>query len=259
MFLEHEDLALDAENVDVTTEETTEQVEQIETPAPKTYTQEELNDIVGKRIARNTAKIRKEYERKYGDLESVLRAGTGKENVEEMTSTFKEFYQSKGIQMPSTPSYSSKDIEVLANAEADEIIRSGFEEVIEEVDRLAAIGTKNMNAREKALFRNLAEYRQNTEKQQELSKIGVTADVYESKDFREFASKFSSSTPVTEIYSIYNKMQPKKEVHTMGSMKSGKDTKTKDYYTPEEIARLTEADLDNEEVWNAVRRSMTGK
>ena len=259
MFIEHENLELNSENVEETTEEIKEQIEEVETSAPKTYTQDELDEIVGKRIARNTAKIRKEYERKYGDLESVLRAGTGKDNVEDMTSTFKDFYQSKGIKMPTTPNYSDRDIEVLANAEAEEIIKAGFEEVVEETDRLAAIGVKNMKPREKAVFKALAEYRQNTERQNELTKIGVTADVYESKDFRDFASKFSSSTPVTEIYSIYNKMQPKKELQTMGSMKSGRDTKVKDYYTPEEIERLTEADLDNEEVWNAVRRSMTGR
>lgn len=252
---EHENLALDAENV----EETTEQIEQVEVPVEKKYSQEEVNDIVSKRIARNTAKIRKEYERKYGELESVLRAGTGKEDVAEMTSTFRDFYQSKGVQMPNAPTYSTRDIEVLANAEADEIIRSGFEEVVEEVDRLAAIGTQNMSAREKAVFKTLAEYRQNTEKQQELSKIGVTADVYDSKEFKEFASKFSSNTPVTEIYSIYNKMQPKKEVQTMGSMKNNTqaDKGVKDFYTRDEALKFTTKDFDkNPALFKAVQNSM---
>lgn len=252
---EHENLALNAENV----EETTEQIEQVEVPVEKKYSQEEVNDIVSKRIARNTAKIRKEYERKYGELESVLRAGTGKEDVAEMTSTFRDFYQSKGVQMPNTPTYSTRDIEVLANAEADEIIRSGFEEVVEEVDRLAAIGTQNMSAREKTVFKTLAEYRQNTEKQQELSKIGVTADVYDSKEFKEFASKFSSNTPVTEIYSIYNKMQPKKEVQTMGSMKNNTqaDKGVKDFYTRDEALKFTTKDFDkNPALFKAVQNSM---
>ena len=69
------------ENVETATEET---VEQAETPAPRTYTQEEVDEIVSKRKARTEAKIRKEYDRKYGRLESVLKAGTGKESVEEM-------------------------------------------------------------------------------------------------------------------------------------------------------------------------------
>lgn len=247
-----------AENVDTTTEEIVEKVEQIETPV-KTYTQDEVNEIVGKRVARQSAKIRKEYDKKYGELENVLKAGTGKTDVEELTNTFKDYYGKRGVQFPTEPTYSDRDIEVLARAEAEDIINSGFEEVVDEVDRLANIGAAKMNPVEKALFRQLAEYRQNTEKSNELAKIGVTQDVYESKEFREFASKFSPSTPITEIYQFYTKMQPKKEVHTMGSMRSGQEPKVKDFYTQEEIERLTEDDLNNEEVWNAVRRSMTGQ
>ena len=61
-----------------------EQVEQV-TETPKTYTQEEVNAIVGKREARTRAKIEKEYQSRYGALEGVLRAGTGKQSVEEIT------------------------------------------------------------------------------------------------------------------------------------------------------------------------------
>ena len=244
-----------SENVEGTaTEETVEQV----TPV-KTYTDEEVNQIVGKKLARREAKIRKEYEKKYGELETVLKAGTGKENVEEMTSTFREFYERKGVEMPKKPSYTDRDIEILAGAEADEIIGYGFEEVVEEVDRLADLGLENMSPREKAVFKRLAEYRQSTEKGRELAKIGVTEDVYNSKEFKDFASKFSSNTSMKEIYEIYNKMQPRKPVQPMGSMRNGQEPKVKDFYTQEEIERLTEEDLDDENVWNAVRRSMTGR
>ena len=41
-------------------------------------------------------------------------------------------------------------------------------------------------------------------------------------------------------------------------MTSTQAPKVKDYYSPEEIERLTEEDLDNPKVWEAVRRSMTG-
>lgn len=247
------------ENVEETTEVVQDQAQQTAEPVKKTYTEEEVNEIVGKRLARNTAKIHKEYEQKYGALENVLRAGTGKEDVTEITDTFRDYYTQKGIQIPSEPIYSGRDIEVLARAEAEDIINLGFDEVVEEVDRLMKVGVENMSPREKAVFAELAEYRRNTERGKELSKIGVTEEVYESKAFKDFASKFSSGTPITEIYDIFNKMQPKKEYQTMGSMKGGQESKVKDYYTPEEIARLTEADLDNEEVWKAVRRSMTGK
>lgn len=248
-----------AENVEGTTEQTTEQVEVPE----KTYTEAEFNakldEVLGKKIARKEAKIRKEYERKYGDLENVLKAGTGKEDVGEMASTFKQFYESKGIQIPSGPSYSDRDIEVLAQAEANDIIKAGLEDVIEEVDRLADIGLGNMSAREKAVFKTLAEYRKNAEAGKELAKLGVTEDVYTSKEFKDFAAKFSSTTPVTEIYEIYSKMQPKKDVRTMGSVKNttSTDTGVKDFYTRDEALKFTKKDFDNNPaLYKAVEQSM---
>lgn len=255
-MIENEELVIDDEQVEVT-EAVEEPVESTE-PAPKTYTQAEVDDIVGKRIARNTAKIRKEYDRKYGQLEEVLKAGTGKQSVEEVTDTFRDFYAKKGVQVPQQPSYSDRDIEVLAKAEADDIISGGYEEVVEEVDRLARVGVKNMTPRERALFKTLAEHRQNSERSRELAKIGVTEDEYKGKEFTEFASKFASTTPITEVYELYRKTKPQKEHRSMGSMKQNPNTGVKDYYSPEEIERITEEDLDDPKVWEAVRRSMTG-
>lgn len=245
-------------NENLVTEQVAENVEQTTEQTPKTYTQEEVDAIVGKRNARTRAKIEKEYERKYAPLVDVLKAGTGKESVEEMTDTFAKFYQSKGIKIPEKPTYSAKDVEVLARADADEIIRSGYDEVVEEVDRLTAKGAANMDAREKALFKALADHRQSAERGKELSKIGVTEEVYNSQEFKDFAGKFSATTPVTDIYDIYQKMQPKKEVRTMGSMKNPPETRVKDYYSPDEIDKLSEEDLKDPKVWAAVRRSMTG-
>ena len=245
---------------EVSVEETP--VEQIETPV-KTYTEEEFNqkldEVLGKKIARKEAKIRKEYERQYGALENVLKAGTGKDDVEEVTDTFRKFYEGKGIQIPKEPTYSDRDVEVLARAEASDIIKAGLEDVVEEVDRLADIGLSNMTAREKAVFKELAEYRKKAEQGKELAKIGVTEDVYTSNDFKEFANKFSSNTSITEIYEIYSKMQPKKEVRTMGSMRTNtpKDTGVKEFYTVDEARAFTKKDFDNNpELFKAVERSM---
>lgn len=247
---ELKDLVQETENVEQPTEEVV---------MPKTYTEEEVNAIVGKRLARNTAKIRKEYEKKYGDLEEVLRAGTGKESVTEMTDTFRQFYESKGIKFEQKPQYSDKDIEVLAQAEAREFIDGGYEDVKEELDRLADIGVANMNAREKAIFRVLAEHEKNARELKELSRIGVKEEVYESKEFKEFSKHFNSTTPITTIYELYNKTQPKKEIQTMGSVKSitTKDTGVKEFYTVEEARAFTKKDFDaNPKLFEAVQKSM---
>lgn len=249
------------ENIDETMESTAteESVEKVEEPKPRTYTQEELNEIVGKRNARTEAKIRREYEKKYGEFENVMLAGTGKEKVEDVTNAFKEYYTSKGINIPEPPMYSDHDIEVLAKADAEDIINSGFEEVVEEVERLSNLGADKLNDREKALFQTLAEYRKTTERGRELSKIGVSEAVYKGKEFTDFAAKFTPGTPITEIYEIYNKMQPREEVQTMGSMKdTGTDEgAVKDFYTYEEASKFTKADFDkNPELFKAVEKSM---
>lgn len=259
-----------AENVEGTTTEEivdgaeTGSSEQAEETPEKLYTEDELNkrvdELLGKKIARKEAKIRKAYEEKYGDLENVIRAGTGNNDVAEVTKNLRQFYESKGVQIPTTqPTYSDRDITVLAQAEAKEIIDAGFDDVIEEVERLADIGLANMNAREKAVFKELAEYRQNAERGKELSKIGVTEDVYNSKEFKDFASQFKPSTSIVEIYNLYNKTQPKKEVQTMGSMKSNTpdNTGVKDFYTRDEALKFTKKDFDrNPELFKAVERSM---
>ena len=256
-------------NENLVAEEVTENVEQTTEQTPRTYTEDEFNDAVNKRvgevmgskIARREAKIRKEYDRKYGDLVDTLKTGTGKQSVEELTDAFAEFYKSKGINVKRRDTdYSDEDIEILSRAEADEIIRGGFDEVIEEADRLKEKGVANMTAKEKSLFRKLTDYVRVNEQSQELAKIGVTEDVYNGEDFKSFAAKFNSNTPITDIYGIYAKTKPKKEHKSMGSMThQSADSGVKDYYTPEEIERLTEEDLDDPRVWEAVRRSMTGR
>lgn len=246
------------ENVEQTTEET-EVVEQEE----RKFTQAEVQEMIRQNVSRREAKLRKQFDRdmqKHRDLEDVLRIATGKETVEEMTGSFRQFYEDKGVQFPEKQTYSDREIEILADTEANEIIGLGFEDVIEELERLKAKGVPNMDAKEKRMFQTLADHVKVTEESRELEAIGVTADVYNSKEFKDFAGQFNQNTPITDIFNIYNKMtKPKKEVRTMGSMKNSQVPKVKEYYSPDEIERLTDADLEDEEVWKAVRRSMTSK
>ncbi len=251
------------ENENLVAEQVTENVENTTEETAKTYTEAEFNakldEVLGKKLARREAKIRKEYDRKYGNLEEVLKAGTGKESVEEITDTFTEFYKGKGITIPEKPHYTDKEIDVLAQHDAADIINAGYEDVVEEVDRLAELGVENMTAREKAYFKVLAEHRQNTERQNELARIGVTDEVYNSREFQDFAGKFNPKTPISEIYALYAKTQPKKEIKPMGSMKTQTaDTNAvKDFYTHDEAIKFTKADFDkNPALYKAVQESM---
>lgn len=238
--------------------------EQVDTqPEEKTYTESEFNtkldEALGKKIARKEAKIRKEYEKKYGDLENVLKAGTGKEDVNEIADSLRNFYKGRGINIPDKPSYSDKDIKVLARAEAKDIIDAGFDEVVDELNRLTGIGFEHMSNRERAVFSELASYRQNSERVSALAEIGVGKDVYDSKDFKDFSSKFTSATPVTEIFEIYKQTKPKKEFKTMGSIKNSADNgKTiKDFYTRDEALKFSRKELDESpELVKAIEKSM---
>ena len=240
-MLENENLVVSetAENVEATTEE-----------APKIYSEAEfeakLNEGFGKKIARREAKIRKEYDKKYGNLENVLKAGMGIDSIEEITDTLKKHYEGRGIQFESKPEYSAKDLDILARADAQDIIRAGDDEIAEEIERLTVLGADNMSAREKAMYKMLTSHKKDAQKQKELAEIGVNAEVYNSKGFQNFAKKFASDTPITEVYDFYNKTQNRKEFKTAGSMKStaAEDDGIKDFYTPEEAKRFTVEDFN---------------
>ena len=227
---------------------------------PKMYTEAELEEIKTtiKLNAKKNAerKIRKDYERKYGRLENVLKAGTGVESVEEMADTFADFYTKKGIQVPSTPQYSQREIQILADAEANDIIESGYDDIVEEVDRLANIGVENMTPQDKLIFSKLAKERTRIESEKELASIGVTKL---DDDFKNFADKLNPSLSLKEKYEMYTQLNPKKKVETIGSMKTGQADKVKDYYSEDEIQRLSLDDLDDPRVWEAVRNSMTSQ
>ena len=240
-----------AENVEQTTEETVQQPE-------KLFTQEDLNAAVGKAKARERAKVTRQLERQYGNLVDVLKTGTGEEDLGKIADTFREHYEKRGVQFQQ-PTYSDREIQLIANADAQEIIDGGLEDVVEEVDRLAAKGVANMTPRERAMFKALAEHRQSAERAQVLSKIGVTEDVYNSKEFATFASMFNPSTPIDKVYKLYRQEHQPKQYQTMGSMtnRDSGDSVVKDYYTPEEANRFTQKDYDNTPgLYEAVVKSM---
>ena len=156
--------------------------------------------------------------------------------------------------------YSEEETNLLANAEADEIIKSyTFKELVDEVDALADIGVDNMTERDKIVFMKLAKERQRQEEQKDLLSLGINKKDIEDSEFKEFSNKLNPELSLKEKYELFLQVKPKKETKKMGSMQSGATSKVKDYYTAEEIERLTDEDLDNDAVWEAVRKSMTGQ
>lgn len=233
----------------------------------KYYTDEEFEKIVNERVDKalpgKIRKIKKDLERDYKpykEAESVLNAGLGTSNIQEATNNLKEFYTKKGITIPKyEPTYSESDMKVLANAEADEIIESGFDDVVEEVDRLAEIGVDNMTPREKLVFTKLAEYRKSEQDRKELAKIGVNEAALQDNDFIEFAKNLNPSMSTKDKYEMYTKYRPKPKVETIGSMKNAtsNDSGVKDFYSRDEAMKFTKKDFDkNPALYKAVEQSM---
>lgn len=255
------------ENVDeLATEELVDGVQEsteTEEEEKKVYTETEfnqkLNDLLSKKIARKEAKIRKEYEEKYSKAENILKNGLGVNSMEEATNQLEEFYKEKGVNIQQ-PTYSDRDVQILANAEAEDIINAGFDEVVEEVDRLTKKGYDNMTKKEKIIFQKLATTRQYEESKKELAKIGVKEDILENDEFKKFSDMFDKSkVKISDIYEMYSKTQPKKEVKPIGSMKGNKekDNEIKDFYTYEESLKFTKSELDkNPKLFEAICKSM---
>ena len=238
----------------------------------KQYTDDEIDKLVNDRvnsilpakIEREKRKLEKAYNEKlskYEETESILSAGLGTKDITESNQKMREFYEEQGINIPAfqKPRYSEDDEITLGESDANKIIALGYEEMEEEANRLADIGRENMTPREKVMFTKLASELTRQKQVKELAQIGVNEEMLNDNDFKSFASQFDSKTPIKKVYEYYTQIQPKKQVEKIGSMKSGQSGRIKEFYTAEEIAALSDDDLDNDKIWNAVRSSMTGQ
>lgn len=227
----------------------------------KRYTQKEVDSIVGNKKARWEAKSKRDNARqleKHNELVEVLKAGTGKENIDDIITHLRGFYNQPAAAAPASTPYSERDIGILARAEAEDIIKAGTDEVDEELERLTALGKDGMTAREKEVFRVLATHKQSEARTLELSALGIPKEVYESEAFLQFAGKFAAATPAREVYDLYQKMQNAETYTTPGSVKNTgtADDGVKDFYTPEEAAKFTVKDFnDNPKLWQKVNES----
>ena len=256
-----EELATE-ELVDGSTEPVNEEeIEEVSEPV-KTYTDEEVDEIVKKKLYRQEQKLNREFNKQlssYKRAEEVLNAGLGTSNIEEATDNLTNFYKEKGINIPEyKQTYNEFDLEAGAEKEARNIIDLGYEDITEETNRLASIGLDNMSKRDKIMFQILSKERERIEEEKEIASLGVSKEELEAKEFKEFSDKYSSLS-LKQKYELYSQLKPKKNENIMGSMKSGATSKVKDYYTMEEISKLTMDELNDPVVWANVRKSMTNQ
>jgi AraC-like DNA-binding protein len=237
------------ENTEETVEETlVDSVEQQEEVKQNLLTEEQLKERLARQERSLTRKFEKELNEKlskYQQTEMILQKGLEVEDIEEANKQLKAFYEEKGINIPEVQQkqYSDWEVEVLAKAEAEQIIEDGFDEMEKEADRLAAIGFTNLNKKDKTIFNTIAERLVVENNKKELSKNGIDTKILEDNDFKQFSQKFKATENVVDVYNLYKKqIKETKEIKPIGSMKTDDSNKIKDYYTPEEARQLTVED-----------------
>ena len=236
------------ENVEQPTEEV---VELTDTEKPK-YTDADLDEIIAKKINRE----RKKLEREYADaveISNIVQKGINASDLKTAKEQIRNFYEEQGIEINNR---TDKEEKILGKDDANELLELGFEEAEEEANRLAGIGYDNLSVRDKEKFTTLASALTYEKNKKELKEMGVSESILNDDEFKEFSSQFNSGTPLNKIYDLYKMSKPKKETHTMGSMK-GIDSKIEnEFYTDDELNKLTLEELSDPKVWDKVRKSM---
>lgn len=221
--------------------------------------QAEFSEMVKSRLDRQERGYQKELA-KYKDTENVLKSALHVNDMGEANKKLREYYEGEGIKLPEVykPGLSSREIEVLAKADAQDFINEGYDSMVNEANRLASKKYENLNERERVIFNTLAEKLTEENNKRELLKLGAKEDVLCDKDFVAFKNKFNSNTPIGDIYSLYMKTQDgtKKPV-AMGSMKDTTAQKeVKSFYSPKDVENMTDDDWNKPGAWEKVLASM---
>ena len=118
--------------------------------------QEEFNGMVKNRLDRKDREYQKEIS-KYKDTENVLKSTLGASDINEANKKLREYYESEGVKLPDvyTPGLSSREIEVLAKAEAEDVIEEGYDAMLNEANRLALKKSIKILMKGKKLFSTL--------------------------------------------------------------------------------------------------------
>lgn len=257
-----EEVSTETPEVDV--DETEAEETEAEETEVKTFTQEQLDSIIAERVRRerNTSKrseadIRREYEDKLADIENIIKAGFGTDNLDDGLTRITELCKNKGIKIPERKSsYSQSDLEVLANHTADEIIADGYDAVDLELKKLANKGADKMTVREKLIFTKLNNTKKVLDGEKELASIGVKPEILQSKEFKDFADKFTGSKfSMKEVYELYAKeTKPKPKAKPIGSMINNNPKEDKTFISEAEYDKMTEKEI--EENMDLIRKSM---
>ncbi len=235
----------------------------------KMLTEQEANDLAEKiakereaRAYRKAEREKREELKTYEELVDLLKAGTGKNDLTEIKNDFMNFYKNEGIEIQNNRKLSEREEKILAKAEAEEVISLGEEEVNRVANEIYNKPFDRRSLKEKEMFNLLARHTIQEKAKKELIQKGIDEKILEDNSFKEFASKFNTSTSMSEIYDVYQKINNKEIIQkekpaSPGSVRDIQIQKEKDFYTPEEVDALTGSDYDkNPKLIDIVQKSM---
>lgn len=225
--------------------------------------QEEFNTTMQKRLSRQKANLQREYDGKYSKVESLLSAGLKGKDLDENIKLLEEMYQEQGIDIPTQPQnhYSQREIEILANAEADSIIADGYDVIVDETKRLLDKGYENMTERDKIIFKKLDEAKKSTEDLKEIRKLGLQDDFVKNEDFKNFIKEYElpDSMSFSKKYELFAKsnLKNKEPVKNPGSMRNTDSKVERDWFTSEEVDQLTKEQYNDPNIMKKIERSFS--
>lgn len=235
-------------------EQSQENVEETELPSEdiQKLVEERANKLFEEKVEERLIRDRINRERKqsqelakYRQLENIIKAGVGVDNLDDAISKTSSFYKEQGINIPEYKEmHSEREEKILAKADAELIIDLGMQEMEAEANRIANIPQDKRSVREQTMFTTLCERIVEQKQVNELKEKGIKTEILEDKSFKEFKNKFAFNTPISDIYEMYSKLnaKPVEKPASAGSAKNevGKVTET---FSAERINNMTPQEL----------------
>ena len=234
--------------------EVTEEVTQPSEEDIEKRIEEEVNKRFEEKIEARLARDRNSRERKeapvrakYQQLEEMMKSALGAKDIDDVITKSREFYKEQGITIPEVinkPSLNERDERVLAKADAEEIISLGKSEMEAEANRIASIPENQRSLRDNTIFNVLCQELVKINDKEDFKAKGYDTEILNDKDFSLFRNQFNLNTPVSKVYEIYSKLNPK-QVEKPASAGSAKteNTNSGEAFSAERINDMTPEEI----------------
>lgn len=215
----------------------------------KTFTQDEVNAMIKARVDRQTRKYNQELDQ-YKKLQTYSQKLFEANDLNETLSKIENKYQELGADLPEFESFQAdRETQILAKADAAEIIELGELETAEAYKTLRQIPESRKTKRDKIMEDILYDNLNSIEQERTFVKKGGDKEILADKSFQDFKSKFAKDTDIYEVYKMYQKVNGEQEeiVKPVGSLKTPNTNEVIDFISREQYMKLTDADYDRYE------------